>query len=77
MPLIVSPPFPIMRPTYEIQVMVEHIKWYTKTTSLAPREKKTLLSGTVISNCSDPGCPLPNPLANKVGEPPASAWNST
>jgi hypothetical protein len=40
MPLIVSPPFPIMRPTYEIQVMVEHIKWYTKTTSLAPREKK-------------------------------------
>jgi hypothetical protein len=33
-------------PTYEIQVMVEHIKWYTKTTSLAPREKNI-----VIRNC--------------------------
>jgi len=35
----------------------------------------TLLSGTVISNCSDPDCPLPKPLAIKAEEPPASAWN--
>jgi len=45
MPLIASPPFPIMRPTYGIQVMVEHIKWHTITTSLAPRKN------LVIRNC--------------------------
>jgi len=44
-PLIVSPPFPIIRPTYSKQVIVEHIKWHTITTSSKLRNDR------VIRNC--------------------------